>query len=876
MRCAACKQALPEGGEFLDNGDPPLFIGKGSKKEGEVRKRMKKTKLKAFIICLIIFLTVTGLSSWIKASDTHGEIKASYTDSDGGRYTLYADGYLYVDGYTGGEPDSAVLGYADDVKSVALKGCVVTPQSGPLFKTFKNLADISLTDTALEGDMSNMFAGCKNVAEIRFNNVEAAAVTSVRSMFDGCASLRDIDISGLDLSNAQMTMWMFRGCESLRSIDMSGMDLSKVKVANLMFDGCTALESADLSGADLSGCVSMVQIFEGCTGLKYVDMSDMETSDAVNAYLLFENCRDLETVDMTGFNFGKTSLYSFFQDCSSLREAVLTGVDTSNVTAINFMFAGCTALKTLDLSDFDTGNIKDYYDLFNRCTALEYLDVSGWEFPNGKNQMDLMFDGLVSLKEINLSGFKTAGVTDMSSMFRDCKSLESLDLSGFDTSSVEKAWEMFKGCVGLKYLDLSNADLQKAVMYQAFNGVGFWELKLPKTQHSPFPCFADNTPIEKPYYTWDGDWSCYIGDNPEDVISSNVLQSDSDITSPEQTSLDAVRFANAATPITIIANFTPIEYPVTLHDKEITKEVSYNVEKLPYTPSSEYTDKEHYTFDGFSLTEDAPVIEDFAITLDGSYKIGEVSDLYLHYTPTSHAINISFIDTDGKEVATDTKTYSIEDKTAFLGLDKDYAEGMCPGYGFVGFTCEKLGITGVESIPAPEEPCGGIDITVVMEPPVPTEPETTENVTQQPEKPAETTEGTEEASSAAPETTENASEQPGKPAETTEGTEEAPPAEPGTTENVTEDPDDTEPSSEPGTDAGSGSAEPVTEAKPGEVEGNVETSPEETNPPHSGTVNTGDKGIAVWVIVAAVIIMELCLVVYMVIRGRSRKGKDKR
>ncbi len=825
---------------------------------------MKKTKLKAFIICLIIFLTVTGLSSWIKASDTHGEIKAAHTDTDGGQYTLYADGYLYIEGYTGGEPDSAVLGYADDVKSIALKGCVVTPQSGPLFKTFKNLADISLTDTALEGDMSNMFAGCKNVAEIRFNNVEAAAVTSVRSMFDGCASLRAIDISGLDLSNAQMTMWMFRGCESLRSIDMSGMDLSKVKVANLMFDGCTALERADLSGVNLSGCVSLVQIFEGCTGLKYVDMSDMETSDAVNAYLLFENCRNLETVDMTGFNFGKTSLYSFFQDCSSLREAVLTGVDTSNVTAINFMFAGCTALRSLDLSDFDTGNIKDYYDLFNRCTALEYLDVSGWEFPNGKNQMDLMFDGLVSLKEINLSGFKTAGVTDMSSMFRDCKSLESLDLSGFDTSSVEKAWEMFKGCTGLKYLDLSNADLQKAVMYQAFNGVGFWELKLPKTQHSPFPCFADNRPTERPYYTWDGDWSCYLGSSTEDVIKDDIIQA----------GLDSVRMGNSGNAVTVIANFTPIEYPVTLHDKEISKHVSYNVEKLPYTPSSEYTDKEYYIFDGFSLTEDAPVIENFAITLDGGYRIGEVSDLYLHYTPVRYDIKISFTDTDGKVIAADMQEYSIEDKEVFSVLDKDYAEGMCPGYGFVGFTCEKLGITGVESIPAPEVPCGSIDITVVMEPPVPTEPETTENVTQQPEKPAETT--AEEMPPAEPETTENATENPGKPAETTEGTEETLPAEPETTENVTEGPEDTEPSSEPGTDTGSGSAEPVTEAKPGEVEGNVETSPEETNPPHSGTVNTGDKGIAVWVIAAAVIIMELCLVVYILIRGRSRKGKDKR
>lgn len=841
--------------------------------------KKKKTKRKAFLLCLIIITALSGLSAWIMASDPHGKIEDTYEDGGGGQYILYADGHLAVRGYAGGEPDGMALGFADRVKSMELRESAVTAESRPLFSEFTNLTELGFTDTTFEGDLSGLFSGCKNLAEIHFSDVSTSSVTNMKRMFQNCTGLRYADISGFDMSNVESVMWMFESCKSLCAIDLSGTDLSNVKNAQYMFQNCTALESVNLSGADLTGCANMTQMFSGCSGLKYADLSNIKASDDINAYQIFENCRNLETADLTGFHFGKTSLYSFFNGCSKLREVSLAGVNTSNVKAMNFMFAGCSSLKSLDLSGFDTSNATGYHDMFSGCTALEYLDVSGFDLTDTGSQMDRMFDGLISLKKINLSGWKTSGVTYMSYLFRNCKSLERLDLSGFDTSSVTNVTDMFTGCTALqyldlsgfdlsrvntvsglffglsslehivlsdvkvmtgsalmatnlfagctslKYLDLSDMDLHKATMPYAFNAVGFWELKLPETNPVGFPCFSGNTPIEKPYYTWDGDWSCYMGGDRENLIQDGILQS-GDSATAGQIWLDMVRIQNAGIPITIRANFTPIEYDV----------------------------------------------------------------------------HIRFTDGDGNEVAADTQKYSIEEKEVFARLNQEYAEGMCSGYRFVGFTSEKLGVSGAKEIPAPEVPVGSIDITAVMEmsgegtesttgteeaakPPKEstpaditetTEPEETTEPSERTTEPPEAGEASEAGTSG-----EERTEAPEDPTErTTLGTE--------TTEESKKDPAETAGQTEPGTKTTEGSeTEPAETAvpagsgtEPSEVttpeeeftsETGAETVSEAIGNPGESTVNTGDRGDAAAILTGSVICLCLIVIALSVCRIRSRK-----
>ena len=50
--------------------------------------------------------------------------------------------------------------------------------------------------------------------------------------------------------------------------------------------------------------------------------------------------------------------------------------------------------------------------------------------------MSYMFNVCSSLKEINISSFKTNNVTNMNNMFFECSSLKELDLSNFNTNKV--------------------------------------------------------------------------------------------------------------------------------------------------------------------------------------------------------------------------------------------------------------------------------------------------------------------------------------------------------------------------------------------------------------------------------------------------------
>ena len=108
-----------------------------------------------------------------------------------------------------------------------------------------------------------------------------------------------------------------------------------------------------------------------------------------------------------------------FYGFSSLKEADLSNLDTTNATMMHDVFRGCSSLTSLNLSNFDTSKVT-------------------W--------MDGMFSHCSSLTSLNLSNFDTSNVTDMSYMFQNCSSLTSLNLSNFDTSKVVNMTRIFANC----------------------------------------------------------------------------------------------------------------------------------------------------------------------------------------------------------------------------------------------------------------------------------------------------------------------------------------------------------------------------------------------------------------------------------------------
>ena len=100
----------------------------------------------------------------------------------------------------------------------------------------------------------------------------------------------------------------------------------------------------------------------------------------------------------------------------------LKGLDTSNVTKMEYTFNNCSSLTTLDLSIFNTSNVTTLWGTFTQCSALRSLDLSNWD---------------------------TSKVIKMYQTFKECSALTSLNLSNWNTSNVNDHGHMFSGCSSL-------------------------------------------------------------------------------------------------------------------------------------------------------------------------------------------------------------------------------------------------------------------------------------------------------------------------------------------------------------------------------------------------------------------------------------------
>lgn len=159
---------------------------------------------------------------------------------------------------------------------------------------------------------------------------------------------------------------------------------------------------------------------------------------------------DIETASVTG-NVRPVSTAHWFncEEVAGTSNAITgidcTGLDTSKVTDMSYMFFICESLTELDVSGFDTSKVT------NMCA---------------------MFDDCASLTELNVSGFDTSKVTDMDWMFGNCNALTELDVSGWDTSNVTDMSCMFDGCTDLKKLALPEYDYpEEAFIGDAFDTV---------------------------------------------------------------------------------------------------------------------------------------------------------------------------------------------------------------------------------------------------------------------------------------------------------------------------------------------------------------------------------------------------------------------
>lgn len=156
-----------------------------------------------------------------------------------------------------------------------------------------------------------------------------------------------------------------------------------------------------------------------------------------SAVSFFENCTNLKNIVLTGANNVETTSY-FAGYCSNLESVYIDSL--GNCTSLNAAFTNCTQLKDVIIGDIS--NVTNLYTTFRNCSNLEsvYLDIPS------VTTCYQAFYGCSKLKNVILKN--TGNVENLNGTFSQCVALETAP--NLDTSSCTTLGSLFFNCKSLK------------------------------------------------------------------------------------------------------------------------------------------------------------------------------------------------------------------------------------------------------------------------------------------------------------------------------------------------------------------------------------------------------------------------------------------
>ncbi len=228
-------------------------------------------------------------------------------------------------------------------------------------------------------ECKEMFAECRNLREIRFNDsFYTGNMTDMSGMFRR-SSFEAVDCRSLDMSNVTGMAGMFEDCVRLRWVNLNGCQIPKVTDMSKMFFCCCLLKGVDLDGVYAPSVTDMSEMFRYCNNLEYSNFEHFVAPKVEHMRAMFWQCSDLTSVRFGGYSSPEfdtsnvTEMDFLFADCYSLTELDLSSFNTSKVKSMPEMFKGCKALKTLDISSFDTSDHPNMHGMFEDCESLTKL-----------------------------------------------------------------------------------------------------------------------------------------------------------------------------------------------------------------------------------------------------------------------------------------------------------------------------------------------------------------------------------------------------------------------------------------------------------------------------------------------------------------------
>ena len=163
----------------------------------------------------------------------------------------------------------------------------------------------------------------------------------------------------------------------------------------------------------------------------------VESKDQLEAIIQKRYNNNNSFIDLTDIDISELdNLSSIF--CGLKLEVVdISGWDTSNVTAMAYMFSRCKNLKNIiGIENLDVLKLKRANFMLDSCENLVELDLTNWN-PKLLQKTRYMFFNCSNLKIIkNIENWQLPNINDVSYMFYNCAKLD-VDLSNWDLTKIK-------------------------------------------------------------------------------------------------------------------------------------------------------------------------------------------------------------------------------------------------------------------------------------------------------------------------------------------------------------------------------------------------------------------------------------------------------
>lgn len=329
------------------------------------------------------------------------------------------------------------------------------------YKSGFGTIDLSNTDARVLENTKNAIAAFADMPSLTAiatnNNLAFPNLVKAQYMFYNDPLLQALDTKALDLSNVANASFMFANDKNLAP------DTTEWKIGSVpctcesMLYG-TGVKEVDLSKAG-GGITSAALAFASNPSLTKVTLPSVGNVEV--AFGAFSNDPVLQTVTGAGGvlnpSKSKDSRGLFCGDSSLVDiKAPAAAFIVPETTAASFAFKDCTSLKDADLSGVDTTNCQYMEGMFDGDSALSNVITKTGTAENtnftAANALSLgmMFKDCAlsdNAGENIVSHLKDSGkVTDFAGMFEGNKTLTILDLSPMDFTSADNVRRMMADC----------------------------------------------------------------------------------------------------------------------------------------------------------------------------------------------------------------------------------------------------------------------------------------------------------------------------------------------------------------------------------------------------------------------------------------------